>query len=284
MHELRLRIGPVGFRIGSAWAGPLRQLDTLYAGYPRNVPVPDYTVRLESAVRWRRWLRPPVAIAGDYSVPEAVPLPYAHALLAAEMAMNLQLALGEKRFLLLHASSVERDGRVLLMTGESGSGKSTLAAQLGQHGWRFMGDEFALIDPETGLAWPFPRAVSLKNESIAAMLALLPEARFGPLLAQTPKGDIRHLRPDDAAIAAMTTPGKPALLLFPRFGQAQAVRDVPMSEAFVRLTQASTNYVALGERGFTALTGLVRAIPARAMDFPDGAAGVALAEQLWAQL
>ena len=37
-----------------------------------------------------------------------------------------------------------------------------------------------------------------------------------------------------------------ALLLFPRFGEPRAVRSVAAGETFMRLTQASTNYVALG--------------------------------------
>ncbi|MGE9115877.1 ATP-binding cassette domain-containing protein, partial [Escherichia coli] len=78
-------------------------------------------------------------------------LPLAHGLLAAEMAMNLQLALGERRFLLLHAATVERDGRAIVLTGESGAGKSTLAALLSGRGWRLMGDEFALVNPDSGL-------------------------------------------------------------------------------------------------------------------------------------
>ncbi|MGY6512292.1 hypothetical protein ACXIUH_25465, partial [Vibrio parahaemolyticus] len=73
--------------------------------------------------------------------------------------MNLQMALAQRRYLLLHASAVERDGRALLMTGESGAGKSTLAALLMTHGWRLMGDEFALLDPATGLVHAFPRLI-----------------------------------------------------------------------------------------------------------------------------
>src|SRR3546814_13237314 len=81
------------------------------------------------------------------------------------MGMNLQMALGQKRYLLLHASTVEKDGRALLMTGHSGSGKSTLAAILGERGWRLMGDEFALLDPEDGRLYAFPRAVRLQHSS-----------------------------------------------------------------------------------------------------------------------
>src|SRR3546814_1610056 len=65
------------------------------------------------------------------------------------MGMNLQVALGWRRHLLLHASAVAKDGRALIMSGESGSGKSTLAALLGEGDWRLMGDEFTLIDPRS---------------------------------------------------------------------------------------------------------------------------------------
>ncbi len=279
-HSLSVRVGPIGLRIGSAWRRPVAQLKALYRGYPEPV-IPDFTVRLEPPRLWRRWLRPSVNIAGDHVLPEALPLPLAQGLLAAEMAMNLQLALGERRFLLLHAASVERDGRVLILTGESGSGKSTLSALLGLNGWRFLSDEFVLIDPVTGLAHPFPRPVSLKNASIGVIERLVAGDRLGPLITGTPKGTIRHLRPDDAAIAAMDVPARPAHIVFPRFGHSRAVRPVPPGETFVRLTQASTNYVALCEAGFTALAGLVTSVPAQAIDYPDTATALGLIEALW---
>src|ERR1700712_3780492 len=215
-HMFGVRVGPVGFRIGSAWRQPIAAMETLYSDYPA-APIPDFTVRLAPSRPWRRVIRPSVSIQGDHVLPEAVPLPLSMGLLAAEMAMNLQLALGERRFLLLHAASVEREGRALILTGESGSGKSTLSALLAANGWRFMGDEFVLIDPATGLAYPFPRPVSLKNESIATLSAIVPDDRFGPLLRATPKGDIRHLRPDRSAIERMDDPATPALILFPGF-------------------------------------------------------------------
>ncbi|MES2021027.1 MAG: HprK-related kinase A [Pseudomonadota bacterium] len=282
-HVFQVRIGPVGFRIGSDWRAPIAQLEALYAAYPKPVDgVPDFTVRLFAARPWRRIVRPAVMIGGDYVLPEAAPLPLAQGLLAAEMGMNLQMALGQRHFLLLHAAVVERDGQALILTGVSGAGKSTLAALLSLRGWRLMGDEFALLDPATGLLHAFPRLVSLKNASVATVAAEVPVDRLGPVLEGTPKGTIRHLVPDVAALAGMDVPAKPALILFPSFGYESATRDVAQSEVFVRLTQASTNYVAMGERGFDALTALVQGVPARAIDYPDTDGAIALVEAAWA--
>lgn len=281
-HSLRLTVGPVTFRIGCEWRAPVDALRHLYAGYDCAKAVADFTVRLEAERPWRRWVRPSIAIRGDYMLPEAAPLSLAHGLLAAEMGMNLQMALGQKRFLLLHAASVERDGRALLLTGLSGAGKSTLSAILGERGWRFMGDEFALLGLDDGLLHPFPRAVSLKNGAIDAMRAMLPDDRFGPRLDGTPKGTIRHLRPSVEAVARMREPAPPALILFPRFGRdwPAEVRPVGEAELFMRLTQASTNYVALGEPAFAALTALVK-LPARAVDYGSTDEAVAMVEQQW---
>ena len=283
MHEFRVQVGPAAFRIGSIWSAPLEQMAELYRDYPKP-DFTDFTVRLEPTAWLRRWLQPSVVIDGDYMLPDAAPLPLAQGLLAAEMAMNLQMALGWRRHLLLHASAVERDGRVLVMTGQSGSGKSTLSALLGSQGWRFLGDEFVLLDPVTGDVAPFPRLISLKNEAIAAMQAAQPDARFGPLLAGTPKGDIRHMVPPSHAIAQMAQGGTPALLLFPRYGYPGAVREVAPGETFMRLTQASTNYVALGEAGFTTLTRFVKSVPSRAIDYQSGEEAIALVEKLWERL
>ncbi len=283
-HSIRIAVGPVQFRIGSDWPEPIAALKQLYAGYPQDEARPaDATVRLFAARPWRRWVRPSVHMGGDFVVPDALPLPLSMGLLAAEMGMNLQVALGWRRHMLLHASAVARDGRSVIMSGESGSGKSTLAALLGEGDWRLMGDEFTLIDPANGDALAFPRAVSLKNEAIAEVAARVDAARLGPLMAGTPKGDIRHLIPGADAIAAMYEPVRPALLLFPRFGGDAAIEPMGEGEAFVRLTEASTNYVALGEAGFAALTRLVRETPAFGVSYPDSVTGIALVEQLSAE-
>lgn len=284
-HHITLRIGPASFRIGSAWRQPVADLARLYAAYHRPADgIADFTVRLEPARPWRRFIRPSVFIGGDHMLADAAPMSLAHGLLAAEMGMNMQMALGWRRHLLLHASCVEKDGRALVMTGESGSGKSTLAAQLGERGWRLMGDEFALLDLATGAVFAFPRLVSLKNQAIGVMQSEAPEDRFGPLMRATPKGDIRHLTPRQDAVARMDEGAMPALLLFPRFGFAPDVREVGQGEAFMRLTQASTNYVTLGEAGFSTLTRFVTGVPSRAIDFDSGETAAGMIDRLWAEL
>jgi hypothetical protein len=110
------------------------------------------------------------------------------------------------------------------------------------------------------------------------------EERMGPLLRATAKGDIRHMVPHTDAVRRMGEGAMPALLLFPRFGHAADVRFLGQGEIFMRLTQASTNYVALGERGFTALTRFVTQVPARAIDFPSGEAAFDMVDRLWEQL
>ena len=274
-----------GFRIGSVWKRPLDQLAELVSRLSRAADIPDYSVRLEAVSFLRRFIRPSVAINGDYMLPDAAPLPLAQALLAAEMAMNLQMALGWRRHLLLHASAVEKDGKALIMTGASGSGKSTLAAMLGHKGWRFMGDEFVLLDLVTGEAVPFPRMISLKNEAIGAMQASALDGRFGPLMTGTPKGDIRHLVPPADAIAAWRLNRRnrrcccsPASVSNPQSAKSARARFS------CGLTQASTNYVALGEAGFTTLTRFIKTVPARAIDYRDGIEAEALVNQLWSDL
>ncbi len=280
-YATQLRIGPAVFRVGSDWRAPIEALDALYVGYPEPDGIADFTVRLEAERPWRRFVRPSVAIRGDYTLPDAAPVALEHGLLAAEMGMNLQMALGHRRHLLLHAASVERGGRAVLMTGASGAGKSTLSMLLGEAKWRLMGDEFALLGLNDGQVHPFPRAISLKNEAIA----LAPDtARLGPLLSGTPKGTIRHFAPNADAIGRMDEPADPSLILFPRFGHAEAVRPVGPAEVFMRLTQASTNYVTLGAAGFEALTRLVRSVPAMAIDYPDTMSGIALVERMWSEV
>ena len=52
----------------------------------------------------------------------------------------------------------------------------------------------------------------------------------------------------------------------------------------MRLTQASTNYVALGEAGFDALHRFVSDVPAMAVDYESSAQALELVDALWSEI
>lgn len=281
----RVCVGPFAFLLRSPLRDAIGEIDRLYRDYPRDTPdgIVDYTVAVLPSSRLRRWLRPKVELACDIEIPLMAPLPRAHALLAFEMGMNLQLAAGMNRFLLLHAAAVERDGQALIMTADSGAGKSTLAAALGYDGWRLLGDEFALVDPADRRLRPFPRPISLKNGSIDLFEATVPPDRFGPRLENTIKGAIRHLLPPVDAIAAMDVPAAPRLIVMPGYAKdARSVaRRLGQAETFTRLSRASTNYGALGETGFEMLARLVETAPAYEISYGSTEAAKAIVDKLW---
>jgi len=279
-----VRVGPFAFRLRSPLREVIDAAGRLYRDYPdADGDVVDYTVALFPPSRLRRWVRPKLVLACDVEIPLMAPVPPEHGLLALEMGMNLQIAAGMHRYLLLHAAAVERGGDGLVLTGDSGAGKSTLAAYLGHNGWRFLGDEFALLDPENGRLRPFPRPISLKNGSIEAMSGVAPPERFGPRFEGTIKGTIQHLIPTASAVAAMDDPARPRLVVMPAFaeGAAPAARPLNRSEAFVRLSQASTNYRELGEPAFEALWSLVDTAPAYEIAYGSSADASELIERLW---
>lgn len=284
--SLRLRVGPFGFVLRSPLHEVIEAADRLYRDYPREPVdgIADYSVAVHPPAVWRRWIRPNLILACDIEIPFMAPVPRNHGLLALEMGMNLQLAAGMHRFVLVHAGAVAKDGGALVMTGDSGAGKSTLAAILGHRGWRFLGDEFALLAPEDGHFHPFPRPISLKNASIDLLRAEAPADRFGPRFDGTIKGSVQHLAPPVDAIAAMDEAVPPRLIVMPNFtaGSEPTLRRMSRAEAFFQLSQASTNYRALGEAAFEAVWRTAEAAPAYEIIYGSTADAEALIDELWA--
>ena len=284
-HERQVRVGAYGFLLRSPIASVIAAVDRLYRDYPQDLAddVPDFAVAVAPPSRLRGWFRPKLDLHCDVEVPGMASQPLAHGPLALEMGMNLQLAAGMHRHVLLHAGVVEREGGAVLITGDSGAGKSTLSATLGWSGWRLFGDEFGLLDPVSGNLLPHPRPISLKNESAEILAELAPADRFGPVFSGTIKGSIRHLLPPVEAIARMDEPAPPRLILMPEFaaGATPEAHRLGVAETFARLTQASTNYRALGEAGFEALVRMAN-VPAFAIRYGSSADALALIETLWA--
>jgi hypothetical protein len=77
------------------------------------------------------------------------------------------------RFLVLHGAAVESNGIGVILAAPPDSGKTTLAAALVGMGFRFLADEYVLIDRETGRVHPYARPFLLPVRSTAPLEQLL---------------------------------------------------------------------------------------------------------------
>ncbi len=62
----------------------------------------------------------------------------------------------------VHSSALERHGRAIMIAADSGTGKSTTTWALLQHGFNYLSDELAPIDPGNLDIHPYPHALCLK--------------------------------------------------------------------------------------------------------------------------
>lgn len=73
------------------------------------------------------------------------------------LGAGLGIVLHERGFLVLHATTVTRDGEAVAFLGEPGAGKSSLGAAFLSQGWELVSDDVTAVDDE-GLVRPgYPR-------------------------------------------------------------------------------------------------------------------------------
>ena len=152
-----------------------------------------------------------------------------------EWGLNWCIHRNVKRFLLIHAATVAKDGAAVMIVGESGQGKSTLCAALVASGWRLLSDEFAVIDMDGALR-AMPRPISLKNESIAVIRRLYGDLEFGPEMTGTIKGTIAHVCPPRDSVEASGQAARAQWIVFPEY-RADAkfdMTELPKAQAFVK--------------------------------------------------
>jgi HprK-related kinase A len=218
----------------------------------------------------RRWWKPQIRfLLEGSSIFE--PYPLNHALPLLEWGLNWCIAIRSHRFLMLHAGVVERGNRALILPASPGSGKSTLTAALASRGWRFLSDEFGLVDPQRCDVLPLPRAIALKNESIAVIRDYAPELFLGPVFPKTRKGTVSHVRPPGDSLRRQRETAAPTWIVFPRFhrGASTTIKQLPPGAAFNRLAHNAFNYRLLGETAFLTLESLVRRCRCFSLAFGD---------------
>jgi hypothetical protein len=280
---LALDFGAARVRVQSDVAELVPLLQLLYATLPVLEPAGcfDATVALMRVGGLRRWFNPQIQCVTDGVQPFA-PFPADTHLPYLEWGMNHALATRVFHHLLLHAGVVARsDHRAVILPAVPGSGKSTLTAALTLSGYRLLSDEFGVIDPRTGRLLPMVRPIALKNASVPVIRERGAGAVLGPVFPKTRKGDVAHLAPDAASVAARHVPATPALVVFPRFiaGQPASLTPVDPGSAMTRLAVNSFNYEFLGLQAFEQVAGLATTLPCRQLVFGDLDAAIALIDE-----
>lgn len=280
---LYFRAGPYVSRIRSDVRGIPEGMLELYRHYPLESAdsIAEYLLEVRYTRLWRRFFRRQIMAELGQPTP-MVPMAEAHASLVLEMGLNWSLATRNATHLVFHAGVVEKDGRAVIIPGLSGQGKSTLAAGLALRGWRYFSDEFGLLDLDSLDMVPYPRPVSLKNESIEVIRAFAPDAGVTKPLVDTHKGTVAYVPPQKIWIERMDEVARPGIIVFPHYGPDETPRAerIEAPEAFMMCTASSVNYDRFGKRSFDALGKLIETTPVYAVHYPDLDAGIALIGQL----
>jgi HprK-related kinase A len=255
-----VRIGPFDARIRARVPRLQAPLYSLYRDYPLldDTEIFNFHVALAERRRFGAMGARQVHFSVDGRAPHE-DMPAEQALAVLEWGINLVIALRAHRYLMLHAAIVERGGHAMVMPASPGHGKTTLCAALVHRGWRLLSDEFGLIPPERNQLQPIPRPMALKNESIEVIRAFAPEAEFGPVIPNTRKGTVSHVKPPAASLREAERAASVGHIVFPRWveGAALTLREVSRSEGFMFLAVNAFNYEVLGERAFRALREMV---------------------------
>lgn len=279
-----LGISPFVVRLRSPIAVLADAVASLYADYQvlDDADFADFHVMVDRGIGLRRFVGAPQSRFLFDGMAPFKPLPAAQAYPSFEWGLNWCVANHCHQFLVIHAAVVERDGRAAILAAPPGSGKSTLCAGLVHRGWRLFSDELALIDTTTRELIAFPRPVCLKNVSVDVIGAFAPAAKFGPLVRDTRKGSVTHLRPSRNDVELANRPARPAWIVLPRYQAGVETRLWPMPKAQAGLSLAGNafNFSSLGETGFATLTATVDACDAYELDYGDLADATDIFDQL----
>jgi HprK-related kinase A len=253
---LRLRTGPFVAHIRTQLSDVCAAVSRLYAEHEvvGQDEFSDFQVEVRRPFGLRRWWKPQVSFVLDGYDPFN-PLPGDQGFPLLEWGLNWCIYGMCHQHLILHAAVLERNGRALLLPAPSGSGKSTLCAALIFNGWRLLSDELALINPHNCELIPNPRPVSLKNESIDIISALVPGLQFGSRVTETSKGVVAHFAAPTVSIQQAHRRALPGWVVLPRYSPGSATSLVPLerSRALLHLVENAFNYDIFGQEGFKLL-------------------------------
>ncbi len=269
---IKYRIGPFNIELKTDIQELISVLLCLYGPVHliEDEEVYDFHLDVRRPLSLRRWWRRQAnfSIEGVYPFE---PYPLSHSYPLYEWGLNWCIGLSAHQYVMLHSAVLEHSGKALIMPAMPGSGKSTLCSGLMLRGWRLLSDEFGLVEPETTSLVPIPRAIPLKNESIAVIKAFDKAALMGPVFPKTRKGDIAHLAPTPTCFQHQHKKVHSALVVFPQYTSEFSCKlhSIPKNQAFTRLSSNSFNYKLTQEKGFRTITRIIQQSDCYALQYND---------------
>lgn len=258
--RLSVRTGPLTVRVQTQLPDVARSLHVLYADHPYVVDADfvDFSTAVSTPWNLRRWFKPQAVFDVDGETPFE-PLPRDQAPAFFEWGLNWSVAASCHQWLTVHAASLERGGRSVILPAPPGSGKSTLCAGLALRNWRLLSDELTLIDHNSLAMHALARPINLKNASIGVIKAYEPNAVWGPETYDTAKGRVTHLKPPVQAVERMLETAQPGWIVFPRYQAGAEPLLTPRGKAatFAAFVENAFNYSILGETGFDVVGRLI---------------------------
>lgn len=256
---ITFEIGPFWVNTHSKIPSLAEHLKLLYGNYPIITEgFADFHVSLKRPGGFHHWIKPQVNFYFDNETPFK-PLPFDQTYPFFEWGLNWCIATMAHQYLIIHSAIVAKGEHALILPGKPGAGKSTLCAALINKGWRLLSDEMALIEPNTNIATPIPRPVSLKNESIEIIRKFAPDTTFGPIIKDTHKGTVTHIKPPESSILDKSEKAHIKWIVFPKFelDSPLEVSELSKAQALIQIAGETFNYGMLGLKGFTTLKKIV---------------------------
>ena len=256
----------ITFEIGPFWVNARTQIPSLgehlkllYSDYTLvSEDFADFHVSLKQPKGLRHWFHPQVNFYFDDETPFK-PLPFAQTYPFFEWGLNWCIATMAHQYLIIHSAIVAKGKHALVLPGKPGAGKSTLCAALINSGWRLLSDEMTLVDPYSNIATPIPRPVSLKKESINVIKHFASETVFGPIIEDTHKGTVTHIKPPKSSIEKKSEKAVIKWIVFPQYSPNSELEASKLSKAraLIQLAGETFNYGTLGLKGFKTLEQIV---------------------------
>lgn len=177
-----------------------------------------------------------------------------------EWAINWHIMLYHPRFYQIHAGVVEVDGQGVILPASPGSGKTTLTAGLVRSGWRYLSDEFALIDPDDLKLRAYPKALCLKEGSFPVIDAMGLQTSRRRDYQKGQKGRVTFVKPFELNGDRIGGRCPVRFVIFPKYAEGQRARltEISRAEAVLRLNEVSFNFAKFRSAGVRIMADVVR--------------------------